>query len=66
MTMTPCRHCRTPKPSWVYVCPDCWYLLSSAARTALKRSDSHTFARLRELHEQIDADVPLTDIHISP
>lgn len=66
MTTTPCRHCRTPKPARMYLCRNCWDMLPAPARRALNRRDSHAFARLRELHAQLDAGVPLTEITVSP
>lgn len=66
MSTVPCRVCRTPRPRRMYLCRDCWFELPELARRALNRRDSRAFARLRELHKQIDAGVPLTGIRISP
>lgn len=63
---TPCHNCKTPKPSRMYLCHNCWFSLSNAARRALNRRDSQAFARLRELHKQLDAGVPLADIQVTP
>jgi len=38
----------------------------AAARRALNRRDSHAHARLRELHNQLDAGIPLAEIRVSP
>lgn len=63
---TPCRSCKTPKSSRLYLCPTCWSSLSTPARRALNRKDSHALARLRELHQQIDGGRPLPDITVTP
>jgi hypothetical protein len=65
-TATPCRACRTPKPSRHYLCPSCWGQLPDAARRALNRRDGKAFARLRELHAHIDAGRALGELEITP
>jgi len=60
----PCHNCRTPRPPRMYLCRNCWALLSNPARRALNRADNH--ARLRELHHQLDAGVPLAEIQVTP
>ena len=67
MTNTPCPSCRTgSKGPGKYLCGTCWYALAPTARRALSRSDSRAFARLRELHRQLDAGTPLLDIRVTP
>lgn len=63
---TPCRACQTPKPLRMYLCPNCWKQLLAHTRRALNRRDSQAFARLRELHRQVDAGVPLAEIQVTP
>lgn len=63
---TPCRSCRGPRPPRMYLCGNCWGRLSAATRRALNRKDSRAVARLRELHNQLDAGVPLTEIQVTP
>ncbi|MGW6210975.1 hypothetical protein [Streptomyces sp. NPDC055109] len=63
---TPCRACQTPKPLRMYLCPTCWKQLPAHTRRALNRRDSQAFARLRELHRQVDASVPLAEIQVTP
>jgi len=60
----PCHNCGTPRPPRTYLCRNCWPSLPAAARHALNRADNH--ARLRELHRQLDAGVPLADIQVTP
>jgi len=62
----PCRSCRTPTPIRLYLCTACWGLLSAPTRRALNRRDSQARGRLRELHHQIDAGVPLGEIRVTP
>lgn len=64
--MMPCRACQTPKPLRLYLCPACWGRLPAAARRALNRRDSKATARLRELHRQVDAGVPLGEVQVTP
>lgn len=66
VTTTPCRSCKTPKTSRIYLCANCWNALTNATRRALNRRDSKAFARLRELHQQIDSGVPLAEIQVTP
>ncbi|MFP3986927.1 hypothetical protein U9R90_05370 [Streptomyces sp. E11-3] len=63
---TPCRSCRAPKPPRMYLCGNCWGALPTPARRALSRHDSKAFARLRELHRQLDADVPVAEVQVTP
>lgn len=65
-TATPCRSCRKPKPSRFYLCPDCWAQLTPAARRALNVRDGQALARLRQLHNHIDSELPLADLEITP
>lgn len=68
MRTSPCRSCRAPRPPRMYLCGNCWSQLSTAARRALNRKDVHPrpIVRLRELHRQLDAGVPLTEIQVTP
>lgn len=63
---TLCRVCRGAKQPRTYLCGNCWGRLPAAARRLLNRRDSRAFGRLRELHRQLDADVPLEEIAVSP
>ncbi|MEU6929016.1 hypothetical protein AB0A05_07610 [Streptomyces sp. NPDC046374] len=65
-TASPCRSCRTPKPSRWYLCGACWNALPTPARRALNRCDSRAFARLRELHAHLDSGLPLEELEITP
>jgi hypothetical protein len=64
-TATPCRACRTPKPSRFYLCPTCWAQLPETARHALNRRDGQALARLRELHHHVDSGRPLAELEIT-
>jgi predicted RNA-binding protein YlxR (DUF448 family) len=67
MTATRCPACPTGmKGRGKYLCLDCWNALSALARRALNRRDSKAFARVRELHRQLDASVPLDEIQVTP
>lgn len=63
---TPCHGCGNPRPPRTYLCRNCWALLPAPARRALNRRDKTAFLRLRELHKQLDAGVPLTEIQVTP
>lgn len=65
---TPCRSCRAPRPPRMYLCGNCWGQLPTATRRALNRKDGRTLpiVRLRELHRQLDAGVPLAEIRVTP
>lgn len=66
MTTTPCPSCRTGrKGPGKYLCGTCWYALSPAARRALSAPGRRAFARLRQLHAQLDAGTPLAEIRIT-
>ncbi|MEV3895376.1 hypothetical protein [Streptomyces anulatus] len=64
-TATPCRSCRSPKPSYLYLCPPCWRALPQAARRALDKRDGKALARLRQLHAHIDSEQPLEELEIT-
>lgn len=67
MTTAPCPGCPDGrKGTGKYLCLTCWNTLTAAARRALNRRDSKAFARLRELHSQINASTPLADIQVTP
>jgi hypothetical protein len=65
-TATPCRSCRTPKPSNWYLCGACWNALPAPARRALNKRDGKAVPRLRELHAHIDSEQPLEELEITP
>lgn len=48
-----------------YLCLGCWSTLPMAARRRLNLRDSRSYARLRELHRQLDRGVPLPEIRIT-
>lgn len=64
-TGSPCRACRTPKPSRFYLCGNCWDQLTDATRSALERRDGKALARLRQLHAHIDSGHPLAELEIT-
>lgn len=66
MPHTPCPSCRQPKGPGKYLCLECWQGLTDAARRALSRRDRQAMARLRELHRQLEARVPLAEIAVAP
>lgn len=61
-----CPACEAPKAKTQYLCRPCWFTLSPAARTALKRTDMLAFRRLSGLLEQIRKGVPLSEIEVAP
>jgi hypothetical protein len=66
MPYTACPSCQDPKGTGKYLCPGCWSALPGPARRSLNRRDSKAMARLRELHRQLAARVPLDEIHVTP
>jgi hypothetical protein len=68
MPATPCPSCRTGrKGPGKYLCPACWSALPAATQTALNRRNRvRAMARLRQLHDQLAADVPLNEIQVTP
>jgi hypothetical protein len=63
---SPCPCCRQrSKGRGNYLCRTCWFGLPTAARNALNRRDSRAYPRLRELHKQLEAGVPLAEIRIT-
>jgi hypothetical protein len=50
----------------MYLCGNCWSRLSAATRRALNRRDDRAVARLRDLHNQLDAGIPLEEIKVTP
>ena len=61
-----CPACRTAaRRPGQYLCPDCWSALSARARRSLSRRDRLALKRLRELHAEIEAAVPLPDIEVT-
>ena len=66
MTAALCPGCHTrTRAAGQYLCRICWLVLPAAARRLLNRRDSKAFARLRELHAQLDRRVPLAEIRIT-
>lgn len=61
-----CHGCGGKRHPRKYLCLGCWHCLPLAARQALSRRDGSGMARLRELHSQLDDNVPLSEIRISP
>lgn len=59
-----CRSCDGTKRAYEYLCNGCWWTLQPAARAALNRRDDSAFARLAELHRQLQDDTPLNRIEI--
>ncbi|MEV0963289.1 hypothetical protein AB0J25_11985 [Streptomyces sp. NPDC049910] len=66
MPSTLCPCCRRPKGRGKYLCAGCWGVLPGFTRRALNRRDSRAHPRLRELHRQLAAGVPLSEIRVSP
>jgi len=66
MTATRCPGCPSGvKGPGKYLCLGCWSTLPMAARRLLNRRDSRAYPRLRQLHRQLDAGVPLAEIRIA-
>ena len=66
MPAAPCPGCHTrTRAAGQYLCRTCWFALPSAARHRLNRRDSRAFARLREMHNQLTAGVPLAEVRIT-
>ena len=66
MTASRCPGCPTGvRGPGKYLCLGCWNTLPMPARRLLNRRESRAFARLRQLHAQLDAGTPLADIHIT-
>lgn len=65
MHTTPCRSCGQPRRPGHYLCGTCWHRLPLVTRRALCKRDRLALARLRQLHDQIDAGCPLTEIGVS-
>jgi hypothetical protein len=61
-----CPCCPRTRGAGHYLCTNCWARLKPTTRRLLSIRDSRAFARLRELHGQIAAHVPLADIEVSP
>ena len=66
MTALPCLKCRKPRRAGQYLCRACWFRIPGHTRSALNQRDSQAFARLRELHAQLTAGVPLQEITVTP
>lgn len=64
-TATPCRSCRSPKPSRCYLCGACWAALPEPTRRALNKRDGRALARLGALHAHIDNEQPLNELEIT-
>lgn len=50
----------------VYLCENCWLLLSPWVRESLKRRDSLATARLMQLRRQLSAGIPVEEVRVSP
>jgi hypothetical protein len=61
----PCPSCGKAKNAKHYLCGRCWYSLPEATRKRLWRKDDLASARLHELYEQINREVPLGEIEVS-
>jgi hypothetical protein len=57
--------CQKPKRASDYMCRDCWFTLSRAARILLLRRDAKASERLRELYRQLQDGVALHLIQIT-
>lgn len=66
MTTLPCLSCRRPRRTGQYLCRACWFKIPGPSRSALNLRDSQAMVRLRELHTQLTADVPLAEIQVTP
>jgi len=65
-TTLPCRGCTNGvRAPGQYLCRTCWFALPDGARRLLNRRDTRAYARLRQLHAQLDQDVPLAEIRIT-
>ncbi|GAA4663061.1 hypothetical protein [Streptomyces youssoufiensis] len=64
-TYLPCPACRGERRSGHYLCRACWAALPRAARRALARRDHLAMNRLRHLHDQLTAGVPVHKIEVS-
>lgn len=65
MRTTPCRSCGSRCQPGHYLCGNCWSQLRLAVRRALCKRDAKALARLRQLHDQIDAGIPLSEIGVT-
>ncbi|MER5882689.1 hypothetical protein ABT160_02555 [Streptomyces sp. NPDC001941] len=64
---TPCpAGCGRQRQTGRYLDLECWSNLTARTRRALSRRDSKAHARLRELHTQLAAGVPLSEIEVTP
>lgn len=63
--MSRCPACPRIKDDGHYLCGPCWHQLPAAARKSLYKRDTLAGVRLRELHAQIEADVPLSEIAVT-
>jgi uncharacterized Zn finger protein (UPF0148 family) len=61
-----CPACPATRRTGHYLCPTCWNQLPAPARRALARRDQHAPARLRQLHAQLTAGLPVSQITIAP
>jgi hypothetical protein len=67
MRTAKCRACQGIRHTSHYLCRTCWGALPRLTRAVLgQQNHPQAFARLRELHRQLDARVPLPDIRIAP
>lgn len=60
-----CLNCPRPRNAGQYLCRACWNKIPGAVRQRLNLRDRHAMHRLRELHSQLTAGVPLGDINVT-
>jgi hypothetical protein len=64
-TTKPCLSCRRPRRPGQYLCRTCWLKIPGPERSALNQRDDQAITRLRELHSQLTAGVPLHEIQVT-
>ncbi|MFH9072711.1 hypothetical protein [Streptomyces alboflavus] len=64
---TPCPNptCHNTRRSGL-LCSHCWFALPIATQAALTRCDAQATTRVRQLHAQLAARVPLSEIEVTP
>ena len=62
--MCPAR-CGRDRRHGQYLCGVCWGSLPALTRRALSRRDTKATARLRQLHSQLGAGTPLSEIKVT-
>ena len=61
-----CLNCHASRAAGQYLCRNCWHKIPGTTRQNLNRRDAKAMHRLRELHNQLTAGVPLSDITVTP